>query len=174
MARVGGSDAAEDIVQETLLGALKSRSSFAGQSTERTWLTGILKYKILDHLRKKLKETENPAQADLPVDQQQLFCPKGTWEGHWMQDFAPRDWGKDPQSLLEDKEFWSIFEQCLTGLPQHYRTVFTLYEMEDFSTDEICKELNITATNLWVIMHRSRRQLRYCLERNWMETVKNE
>lgn len=158
---------AEDIVQETFLAALRGRDRFAGRSTERTWLVAILKRKIADYLRKtyRSRETAVPEPEDSrPIRE---FQESGPWKGHWARN-APIDWGKDPGSSLESKEFLDILEMCIKKLPQRLAAVFVLREVEEMDSPTVCKELEITPTNLWVILHRARQKLRRCLEINWI------
>jgi RNA polymerase sigma-70 factor (ECF subfamily) len=156
--------AAEDVVQETLLAAIQGGSRFSGKSTVKTWLTGILKHKIIDQLRRQLREQpllqsedDDRSEGDI-VDT--LFKP----DGHW-QSF-PASWG-DPDKALEKKEFWETFEMCSKLMPVKTARVFMMREVMELTTEEICKELNITATNCWVMLHRARLSLRECLQTKW-------
>jgi RNA polymerase sigma-70 factor (ECF subfamily) len=160
--------AAEDAVQETFLAALKGRDSFAGESSERTWLVGILKHKVIDHLRKTFREQPADQTDRLPVDDMEVFTKSGEWAGHWIAGKWPKEWSDNPGELVEKKEFWEILYLCLEQLPARLSSVFAMREMEELETDIICKELGITATNLWVMLHRSRRQMRQCLESRWL------
>ncbi|HWR82000.1 MAG TPA: sigma-70 family RNA polymerase sigma factor [Candidatus Deferrimicrobium sp.] len=168
LARLRDRQVAEDVVQETFLAALKSRRTFAGDSSERTWLTGILKHKIADSLRRTFREHAADPDEPLPSEKEQVFRASGKWTGHWFPDKSPWDWGTNPDSFLESREFWRILDACLKELPARLASVFLLYEMEEQSAEEICKGLEITSTNLWVMLHRSRRQLRRCLEIHWI------
>lgn len=169
MSRLRDPAAAEDVVQETFLAALKGRTTFAGRSTERTWLVGILKNKIVDHLRRLFREQTDSIKDDPIEDSTVGFVPSGEWAGHWNQtEGSPVDWGSDPAAFVERREFWEVFDRCLRSLPPRLAAVFILHEMEDMSGDQICKELGITATNMWVMLHRARRRLRHCLEANWI------
>jgi RNA polymerase sigma-70 factor (ECF subfamily) len=157
--------AAEDAVQETLLAALEGGARFAGKSALRTWLTGILKHKIVDQLRRQTREqpyaNDGGDEASSETEAiEELFHR----DGHWQQ--FPRDWGS-PDRAYENSEFWAAFEKCAQGLPQRTARVFMMREVMDLSTEEICKELNITATNCWVMLHRARLAFRECLETNW-------
>lgn len=156
---------AEDVVQETLLAAL-SGSAFSGKSSVRTWLTGILKHKIVDTIRRKQRE---PAAAssfgtldsELALeDFDALFGERGEW------DAEPADWG-NPEQALGQTQFLAIMDLCLERLPPNTARVFMMREVMDLETDEICKELSITANNLWVMLYRARMALRQCLEQNW-------
>jgi len=149
---------AEELVQEAFLGALKSLDTYRGDSPERAWLVGILKNKIMDHFRRSSRErplTETEGDLD------ELFNAKG----HWKR--LPEAWAADPVKVHEDKEFWKILYDCIAGLPERLARVFHLREMDDVSTDEVCKVLDLTPTNLWVMMHRARLRLRTCMEENW-------
>src|SRR5258708_5498251 len=137
---------AEDVVQETLLAALEGRARFAGKSSHKTWLTGILKHKIIDLLRRRSREqpltsSDDESESDA-VDA--LFEDNG----HWRQ--FPSRWG-EPEKSLENKKFWEIFEMCSRLLPARTARVFMMREVMELTTDEICKALAITPTNLWVM-----------------------
>jgi RNA polymerase sigma-70 factor (ECF subfamily) len=157
--------AAEDVVQETLLAALEGGARFLGKSALRTWLTGILKHKVVDHMRRTAREEPyirdggDDAQSEAEAIEA-LFRV----DGHWQR--FPRDWGS-PERAFENKAFWAVFEKCAQNLPRRTARVFMLREVMDLSTEEICKELGITATNCWVMLHRARLALRECLETNW-------
>jgi len=158
---------AEDIVQETFLAALQSRDKFAGHSSERTWLVGILKHKMIDYFRKASRETPFEQIELLSSEQEEFFNKTGKWKGHWKEELGPIEWGADPGTVLKQREFWEIFDRCLSALPPRLAQVFTLREMEGLSTEEICQMLNISAANLWVMLHRARAQLRSSLESNY-------
>jgi len=155
---------AEDIVQETFLAALQARDKFAGHSSERTWLVGILKHKIIDHFRRTNRETPLDHPELLACGQEEPFDVTGEWIGHWKEERGPIEWAADPGTVFERKEFWEIFNRCLSALPGRLAQVFTLRELDGLSTDDICQTMNISATNLWVMLHRARMQLRRSLE----------
>ena len=163
MLRLRDRSAAEDLVQETFLAALKSRGSFSGGSSEATWLAGILKHKIADHYRHQALEA--PLEdGDL---REQPDPSSFNRSGHWAS--GPVDWGGNPADLYREKKFLDQFTKCLSGLSPNHANAFTLREIEGEDTGEICKVLNVTETNLWVILHRARMLLRRCLEANWFE-----
>jgi RNA polymerase sigma-70 factor (TIGR02943 family) len=161
LTRLSQREAAEDVVQETFLAALAGKKRFAGASSERTWLIGILKRKIADYLRRKSRE--RPASDFEPDDGwiDQLFDARGNWTK------KPGVWPSDPVAALENKEFLSIFYRCLSKLPQRLAGAFTLRALEGMAGDEVCKVLDVSANNLWVMLHRARLQLSRCLEINW-------
>ena len=155
--RVGKQDMAEDMVQETLLAALKNWESFSGVSTERTWLIGILRHKIIDFFRKD--------HCDEDIDEQ--TCQKEYFDKrrHWKDKLS--NWKSDPEVLAENMEFVKILNNCLKELSKVMAKAFIMRELEEISSEEICKYLEISETNLWVRLHRARLQLRRCLEFNW-------
>lgn len=157
--------AAEDAVQETLLAALSAWERFSGQSSVRTWLTGILKHKILDIFR---RQTREPALATHPDDPEaelaQLEQALFDATGHWTTPV--QSWG-DPHASLEQQRFWAAFVACLEALSPVQARAFHLRELDGLSTEEICKELNISSTNCWVMLHRARLGLQQCLETRW-------
>jgi len=165
--RVKDPSIAEDLVQETFLAALKARKNFQGRSTARTWLIGILKHKIVDHIRKRVREQTSDkvesmlnAAANDPVDTS--FNDEGDWR------VRPSKWAVDPMKLYEQKEFMDVLYQCLGELPERQAEAFMMREIDGFSTEEICKVMNISATNSWVMLYRARMWLRRCLENNWL------
>jgi RNA polymerase sigma-70 factor, ECF subfamily len=156
---------AEDSVQETMLAALEGRGRFSGKSSLRTWLTGILKHKIIDQLRRGGREQPLTG-ADDDRSEAEAVDALFAEDGHWRE--MPGDWG-NPARALENNRFWAAFELCLQRLPQRTASVFTMREVMDMSTDEICQELAITTTNCWVMLHRARLTLRECLEMTWFD-----
>jgi RNA polymerase sigma-70 factor, ECF subfamily len=153
--------AAEDAVQEALLAALAGESGFAGRSNLRTWLTGILKHKIIDAIRRASRETTMlPPEPDTG-EFDSLFDKRG----HWHE--APSDWG-DPDQALGQKQFLAALEACLGRLPAKTAEAFMLREHLGLETAEICKELGVTPTHCWVLLYRARMALRQCLEQNWI------
>jgi RNA polymerase sigma-70 factor (ECF subfamily) len=154
--------AAEDAVQECLLAALAGEQSFAGKSALRTWLTGILRNKIVDHIRRRAREPSFQAVDD--DGDERDFDGLFVADGHWAE--RPADWG-DPQRTLENKRFHDVFEACVEILPAKIARVFMMREFLGLETDEICKELAMTATNCWVALYRARMRLRECLQLNW-------
>ena len=166
LGRLRNPEEAENAVQETFLAALSARKNFSGRSTERTWLVGILKHKIIDHIRKSYKEK--------PVSelQENEDAVNSFFDAVGHPQKYPSDWSFEQEELLANKEFWVVLRQCLQKLPKLNHDAFLLREIEGMSTEVICKILKITPSNLWVIMHRSRSQLRQCLETAWFERGK--
>ena len=154
--------AAEDVVQETLVAALQGAASFAGQSSVRTWLVGILKHKIIDHIRQSSRERPMALAPEelVTADFDDCFAA----DGHWNE--TPANWGH-PDLSLEQSRFFAALERCLAGLPANTARAFTMREVMGLETDEICKELKISTSNCWVMLYRARMSLRECLEINW-------
>jgi RNA polymerase sigma-70 factor (ECF subfamily) len=159
--RLRDTSIAEEMVQETFLGALRSRPFFKGESTERTWLIGILKNKIVDHIRRTIREGHVSNVETSEKQPEEFFDIEGKWV------LKPAQWISDPGSVIEKKEFWKVFQSCMAELPAQQAHAFTLREIEELSTDEICNVLNISSTNLRVIIYRARIRLRHCLESKW-------
>jgi len=154
--------AAEDAVQDTLLAALGSGAGFAGRSSLRTWLTGILKHKIIDAIRKATREAPLAEDAEAPDEDALDTLFKAN--GHWAS--RPAAW-EQPEQALESREFLRVLEECLGRLPARTAQVFMMREHLGVETGEICKELGITPTHCWVLLHRARMALRECLQLNW-------
>lgn len=175
LAKLRDGDNAEEVVQETLLAALTSADSFAGDASLRTWLTGILKFKIIDCQRRLSSERERfvePAGDNAEdVADPQWFDQFFDASGHWTTKFG--EWGQ-PDAALEQKKLFEAFERCLEKMPPAAARVFFQREVIGDDTEEICKAEGISASNCWVILHRARVSLRECLERNWFgQTGKN-
>lgn len=167
--RLRDDTAAEDVVQETFLAALKAYEKFEGRGSERTWLVGILKHKIIDHFRKLEREAPVGESGDEGSEHLEFFERTDRWTGHWNVDHAPSDWHATPAELIERTDFWKVFSDCLTPLPQRTASAFTLREVDGLKSEEICEILGISANNLWVMLHRARLHLRNCLENNWFK-----
>jgi RNA polymerase sigma-70 factor (ECF subfamily) len=148
-------------VQETLLAALGAEASYAGRSELRTWLTGILKHKIIDAIRRANREPRALLDdADDGAELEELFDRSG----HWA---APVPAWREPDASLEQAQFFEVLEACLQALPAKTARAFMMREHMGLETDEICKELGITPTNCWVMLYRARMALRLCLEARW-------
>jgi len=171
--RLREQSAAEDLVQETFLAALSTGKSFAGKSSEKTWLTGILKHKIYDYFAKNSRHSElTPEETDLS-GYNHLFERDDEWDGHWNAKYEPADWDNtSPLRNVEDAEFQKIFSNCLTGLPERIANAFVMREVDGLTSAEICAVLTISVNNYWTMMHRARLHLRQCLEVNWFVAPK--
>ena len=156
-------DRAEDVVQETLLAALVGRDRFNGRSSVKTWLTGILKHKIVDAIRHRQRDPIFESSLPDEIDLEEFdghFSRNGAWET------PPSDWG-DPESALGRQQFFDVLQFCLDRLPPNTGRVFMMREVMELESEEICKELRITANNLWVMLYRARMALRQCLQQYW-------
>ena len=157
---------AEEAVQECLLAALESVQGFGGRSSLRTWLTSILRFKVIDLQRRAMSDRNLVELTDFAAETgdegwlDELFDETG----HWRQ--APSAWS-DPEAAFEQGRFWEVFQGCLDKLPATGGRVFFKREIVGEETEVICKEEGITASNCWVILHRARLALRSCLEKNW-------
>ncbi len=161
LSRINDPALAEDLVQETFLAALKSRRHFKMRSAAKTWLTAILKHKIVDTFRKRQRERIIDNEEALDRNIESFFSDEGRWKIH------PPQWENNPVQHYEQKEFLDILFDCLTTLPQRIAQIFMLREMEGMKTEEICQVMEITATNCWTMLYRARTALRSCLELNW-------
>ena len=169
LVRVRDSEVAQDLLQETLLAAVGAYRSHAGRSSERTWLVGILKHKVIDYFRRLARNAEFQLITEGDDDENDAFEKSGPWRGHWREDRAPISWSGYAGQALESREFWEIFEDCLSQLPQQMSIAFTLREIDGLTSSEICEILSITPNNLWVLLHRGRNKLRNLLEEEWFQ-----
>lgn len=160
----------QDLVQETFLSALKSREQFKGESSEKTWLTVILNNKIIDHYRKKniLRNTSDYLNETDENFHQAFFSDDIKEWGHWKEETSPMAWvGENADSRLNNNELKKVMEYCLQKLPNSLAPVFFSRFLDEKNADKICKELNISSSNYWTIIHRAKILLRACLEKNW-------
>jgi len=167
LGRLHNSSHAEDMVQETLMAALQARARYSGRASEKTWLIGILKHKIIDFIRRQVREITVDdisalSEAATKSEVGNLFDARG----HWIN--PPSDWG-NPDKMLQNHQFLDAFEMCLKHLKPALAQAFTLKEFSGLSNEEICNELNITATNCGVMLYRARMGLRRCLDVQWSE-----
>jgi RNA polymerase sigma-70 factor (ECF subfamily) len=155
--------AAEDALQETFLAAIKAFERYDGKTPVRYWLRGILRHKVVDYIRK--------ASREVAVDDTESgeILDSFKFKAFGILDQNPPDWKFDPQNAFERKEFMSVFYHCMKHLNDQMGQAFILRELEGLSTNEICKQLDLTPNNLWVMLHRARKQLKSCLESNWID-----
>ncbi|MEM9685619.1 MAG: sigma-70 family RNA polymerase sigma factor [Bacteroidota bacterium] len=157
--RISDNEIAKDIVQETFFAGLKSKNNFKGEASERTWLVSILKRKIIDHYR---KINSNKGKAEVKIN----FNTESETEGDWLEDTI-EDRNKNAENVMENEELGLAIHNCLSKLPSKQAQIFRMKTIEGYDTETICNELNITASNLWVIIHRARTSLVGCLKENW-------
>jgi RNA polymerase sigma-70 factor (ECF subfamily) len=168
LSRVRSPDAAEELVQEALLAAWKGRDLFAGQASERTWLTSILKRKVVDWFRRRVRER---AQTGADPDEK-AFDPFDR-TGHWKK--SPTDWSRgNPAEHLNRAEFWTTLHTCLGKLPPRLHDAFVLRYLDGREGEEVCRELGLTPANFWVMLHRARLRMSGCLSANWFGEAQKE
>ena len=155
---------AEDAVSETLLAALERPGAFAGGSQLKTWLVGILKHKLIDQLRRHAREATVLDGEDAEDLDALLFDE----HGHWRD--SPADWNVQPEVLLGQRQFLVVLDACVDKLPPAQGRAFMMREWLELESEEICKALAVSPTNLWVLLHRARLRLRECLQQSWFNT----
>ena len=161
--RVHDTSVAKALVQETFLAAWRNINNYRGELSEKNWLFTILKNKIIDHFRKShTRLTDHFAGV---ADEEAYFDDAG----HWSKIASPTDWGEKSDNALHQKEFLGILEKCKSKLKEAQNAVFTMKYLDGIESKEICKVLDITASNYWVLLHRAKLQLRNCLEKNWFQ-----
>lgn len=159
IARVNDRVLAEDIVQDTFLAGLKSMSNFKGDASERTWLISILKRKIIDYYR-KINSAKGKAEVRINYTDSEE-------EGNWLEERVADPFDKTAEDTLENNELGDAILRCLEKLPAKQAQIFKLKTIKGYDTETICNELQITSSNLWVIIHRARTAMADCLNTNW-------
>ncbi len=165
LSRISKKEVAEDLVQESLLSAYQARDKFRGGSSERTWLISILKRKVIDYYR---KQSRNPESLTDPF--MIPFHQGGAADGTWISEHAPASWDEE---ILQDDEgvLMEVLQYCISLLAPKMAATFNMKTLDDISTEDICKELGISESNLWVLLHRARLQLRECVENKWFKEL---
>lgn len=158
-------ETAEDAVQETFIAAFAAQEKFEHRASVKTWVFSILKHKIIDIMR----DSWQKKRIDLPDaagddDFDALFLANE----HWQRAERPSSWG-NPEQVLEDQQFWTVFEICMTKMPEPTARIYSMREFLGLEVEEICKEAGVTPSNCWVILHRARMLLRVCLQQRWFE-----
>lgn len=161
--RTGSREISEDLVQETFVAAIRAKDTFEGRANIQTWLVGILRRKIIDYIRRQTVERKAKGiREDAEVESKSFFSKKG----HWRK--VVKSWPSDPQKSLEDDEMRQILNECCRKLSPTHSQAFQLREIDQLSSEEVCKLLDISSSNLGVRLHRARLLLRECLEKNWI------
>ena len=160
ISRINDREIAQDLVQETFLAGLKSMKNFKGEATERTWLISILKRKIIDHYR---KINSNKGKAEVRI----VSNDDSETEGDWLQNRVADPFDKTAEDTLQNEELGDAIYNCLSKLPKKQADIFKMKTIEGLETEDICNELEITPSNLWVIIHRARTAMASCLKENW-------
>ncbi|WDE95487.1 sigma-70 family RNA polymerase sigma factor [Lentisphaera profundi] len=153
----------EDVLQETFLSAVKSIEKYDGRVPIKFWLRGIMKYKILDSIKRDLKEIDLDS---FPEVDSRVFKTMGIFSRKVV------DWDFDPLQSFEKDEFWQIFRSCLEKVKDPLRAIYMMKEIDNVDTKTICDQFEISQANLWVITHRVRKSMKLCLNKNWGETYK--
>ncbi|AXT56475.1 RNA polymerase sigma-70 factor, ECF subfamily [Aquimarina amphilecti] len=158
--RVDDREIAQDLVQETFFAGLKSMKNFKGEASERTWLISILKRKIIDHYR---KINSNKGKAEVRIN----YTNDGETEGDWLEERVADPFDQNAEGKIENTELGVAIHNCIGKLPEKQARIFSMKTIQGFDTEAICNEFDITASNLWVIIHRARTAMAECLEKNW-------
>lgn len=158
--RVSDREIAKDLVQDAFFAGLKSMKNFKGEASERTWLVSILKRKIIDHYR---KINSKKGKAEVRIN----YNSEAESEGDWLEERVADPFDKTAEDNLENTELGLAIHNCIGKLPEKQAKVFKMKTLLGYETEAICNELNITASNLWVIIHRARTAIAECLKQNW-------
>ena len=158
--RVSEVEIAQDLIQETFLAGLKSAKNFKGEASERTWLISILKRKIIDHYR---KSNSKKGKAEVRMN----FSSEDDHEGDWLEQRVADPFDGNAEDLMQNEELGLAIQECLSKLPPKQAEIFKMKTIQGMETEDICNELGITSSNLWVIIHRARTAMADCLKENW-------
>ena len=162
MSRLRNAELAQDCVQDTFLAGIKALDRFDGSRDIKFWLRGIMRNKIVDQIRKSVREHK----VDIDSEDETLL------ESFWFKYSGiattnPDPWQFNPRKYYDNTEFWAVFEDCIETVKNPAREAFILRVLEDQSTEEVCKVMDVTPNYLWVLLHRAREQLKFALEAKW-------
>jgi len=160
VSRVSDTEIAKDLVQETFFAGLNSAKNYKGDAAERTWLVSILKRKVIDHYR---KINSKKGKAEVRIN----YSSDSDAEGDWLEQQVADPYSKDGDNVLENEELGDALQDCISKLPQKQALVFSMKTIQGMSTEDVCNELGINPSNLWVMIHRARTALMGCLNENW-------
>jgi len=160
VARVGDIEIAKDLVQETFFAGLNSAKNYKGEASERTWLVSILKRKVIDHYR---RSNSKKGKAEVRIN----YNTDSDSEGDWLEEQIADPFSKDGDNIMENEELGLALQDCIAKLPQKQAQVFKMKTIQGMETEDICNELGINPSNLWVMIHRARTSLMGCLNENW-------
>ncbi len=160
VARVSNAEIAKDLVQETFFAGLNSAKNYKGDAAERTWLIAILKRKVIDHYR---KINSNKGKAEVRIN----YNASSDSDGDWLEEQVADPYSKLENAAMENAELGLAIQECISKLPRKQSLVFTMKTIQGISTEDICNELGINPSNLWVMIHRARTALMGCLNQNW-------
>lgn len=160
VARVSDAEIAKDLVQETFYAGLNSAKNYKGDAAERTWLIAILKRKVIDHYR---KINSKKGKAEVRIN----YNPSSDSEGDWLEEQVADPFSTQENNAIENEELGLAIQECISKLPKKQAMVFSMKTIQGISTEDICNELGINPSNLWVMIHRARTALMDCLNQNW-------
>jgi RNA polymerase sigma-70 factor (TIGR02943 family) len=163
--RLNDEESARDLLQDTFLSALRHIDRFEGRSSERTWLTAILKNKLIDFYRRRASGLSSPIENMRLTDKTNFFEVE---DERWKLEHQPKEFDIEPFDPMLNKELSNIIKKCIGKLPPLWIAVFTMKHIDDEETHMICKSLNVSPSNFWVIIHRAKVNLRACLQKNWI------
>jgi len=164
LSKTSNRELSEDLIQETFLGALGSMDKFKGESSEKTWLYSILKFKIADYYRKA--STKNEFNNALSTnDFADYFFDE---HGEWKEQASPCEWSIEPSAAIENQELGMILTNCIDKLPKNQRQLINLKLIEEEQTERVCQQMQLSSNNFWTMIHRAKLTLRDCLEKNWL------
>jgi len=158
--RVSDTEIAKDLVQETFFAGLKSAKNYKGDAAERTWLIAILKRKVIDHYR---KINSKKGKAEVRMN----YSTSSEEEGDWLEERVADPFNRSGDNAIENQELGMAIQDCLSKLPKKQSLVFSMKTIQGMSTEDICNELGINPSNLWVMIHRARTTLMGCMNQTW-------
>jgi RNA polymerase sigma-70 factor (TIGR02943 family) len=168
--KTSSKETAEDLVQETFMAAIQAFEKFERKSNPKTWLFAILNNKITDHYRRQIKNPTLSERQQSETGEHSLFDHLFDSERQWRKEERPKPWQDESENILDNAEFNKVLQNCLGKLPNTWFSAVQLKYFEEKRGELICQELQITPSNFWQILHRTKLQLRKCLELNWFKT----
>ena len=138
---------------------MKNLGNYKGEISEKNWLYFILKNKIIDHYRKKSQNSFVRIDEENEIDE---FFDK---DGHWKKDELPNPFDEKVTGSHHSFEFYEILEKCKRKLNEIQLSLFSMKFIDEMESEAICKEMEISSSNYWVIIHRIKLKIRKCIEK---------
>ncbi|NQZ54084.1 MAG: sigma-70 family RNA polymerase sigma factor [Piscirickettsiaceae bacterium] len=148
---------ADEVVQDAWISAIKALPKFEGRSTLKTWLLHIVSNGAKSRVRRENRHSSlDEGWESIPADKFDNI-------GHRYDDIYAWD-NETPEAILANEQLQSIIEKSFQQLPAQQRAALTLYDMEGIKMEEICNILDVSASNVRVLLHRARTTLHHSIE----------
>ncbi len=157
---IAGSSVADEVVQESWISVLRALPKFEGRSTLKTWITRI----VANEAKRRLKKESRLVSLESFTDDDSSFLERFDSKGHWIR--PPANWDlATPEEILEKDQLKTCLDATIKILPEQQKAAFVLRDMQNFSLEQICNILEVSDSNVRVLLHRARNKLHQTIEK---------